>query len=142
VGAAGATNLGAYRLVSAGRDRRFDTRDDVQVRLKSATYDPATGQVTLTPRAAFGKNQPYRLTVAGSLMADASGNQLDGDGDGRPGGLATALFGTPARPSLTAAGATVTVASGPSSQAIDQLSLAGSLPIVTMTAALRARRKV
>jgi VCBS repeat-containing protein len=125
VGAAGATNLGAYRLVSAGRDRRFDTRDDVQVRLKSATYDPATGQVTLTPRAAFGKNQPYRLTVAGSLMADASGNQLDGDGDGRPGGLATALFGTPARPSLTAAGATVTVASGPSSQAIDQLSLAG-----------------
>lgn len=91
-----ATNPAAYRLVSAGRDRRFGTRDDVAVALRPPAYDPATGRVTLTPLRRLASNQPVRLTIAGGAIADGAGNALDGDADGRPGGAAVRTFG-PAR---------------------------------------------
>ncbi len=90
---AGVLSLGSYRLVSAGRDRRFGTRDDRTLALRSATYDPASMAVTLTPKGRTALRQPSRLVAGGSALVDMALNALDGDGDGRPGGDFVGRFG-------------------------------------------------
>ena len=47
---ASAVNLANYLLVTAGRDKRFGTKDDKKIALRSATYNPTTHTVTLVPR--------------------------------------------------------------------------------------------
>jgi len=77
----------AFRLTSAGRDRRFGTRDDRALRLRSTTYDPATRTLRLVPAGKFWPRRPLRLQIdAASGVADASGTALDGNLDSRPGG--------------------------------------------------------
>ncbi len=76
----------SYRLVSAGRDRRFGTRDDRTLALRSAAYDPASMTVTLTPKGRTALSQPMQVVVRGSALVDLALIALDGDGDGRPGG--------------------------------------------------------
>lgn len=64
--------------------------------LRSAVYDEATRTVTLSPSRLLPLSSRYKLTIAGSTaggVADRSGNPIDGDGDGRPGGDATLRFG-------------------------------------------------
>jgi hypothetical protein len=86
VAPAGASTLGTYRLVSAGRDRRFGTRDDRTLSLRSASYDPATLSVTLVPSGKLPKGKPLQLVVSSPALVDLALNALDGDSDGRPGG--------------------------------------------------------
>jgi uncharacterized repeat protein (TIGR01451 family) len=89
-----AANLANYRLVTAGRDKKFGTRDDVVVVLRSATYNAIARTVTLLPRKKLTVSVPYRLTVDGasaSGVADRAGNLLDGDRDGRVSGSYLAL---------------------------------------------------
>ena len=86
---AGATNLANFRLVGPGRDGRLGTRDDRVIRLIGASYDPTTRSVTLRPFERLPFRDRFRLTVLGGGapgVVDLSGNRLDGDGDGRPGG--------------------------------------------------------
>ena len=87
--AARASDLGNYRLVTPGRDRRFGTRDDVVVRLASAAYDPATYSVRLAPAARrLPLFQRYQLTVNGQPtrgLTDRAGTYLAGNGSGQPG---------------------------------------------------------
>jgi len=90
----GVLSLGSYRLVSAGRDRRFGTRDDRTLAFRSATYDPASMTATLTPKGRTALNQPLQSVVRGSALVDLALNALDGDGDGRPGGDFVGRFGT------------------------------------------------
>jgi hypothetical protein len=83
-----ATNPNNYRLVSPGRDRKFGTRDDMAIRL-TPSYDAATHTVTLTTRAEVRLNPALRLTVLGSSPGNVSsptGQLLDGNDDGQPGG--------------------------------------------------------
>lgn len=87
---ASAQNPSNYTLTAAGRDRRFGTRDDVRVRIGSASYNAATNSVTLTPRGRFQANLAYQLRVVGSGLTDAAGRPLDGNRDGTPGGDALA----------------------------------------------------
>ncbi|WP_165229424.1 tandem-95 repeat protein [Aquisphaera insulae] len=90
-----ATGLGAYRLVQAGRDKKFGTRDDVVVKLKSASIAASGTQVVLTAKKKLQAGKPYQLTVVGTGAAglnDLSGNLLDGDGDGHPGGDGSRRF--------------------------------------------------
>ncbi len=89
-----------YQLQSAGPDGLLGTADDVSVPL-SASYSGTTATLSftaLTPGI-------YRLTVFDTIT-DTSGNKLDGNGDGLPGGnfsrdfvvvpaLSNSLFGTP-----------------------------------------------
>jgi hypothetical protein len=89
----GAGAVGAYRLVSAGRDRRFGTRDDRTKPLRSATYDPATRSVTLMTSGRLQLRQPLKLVINSSTVVDAALNTLDGDRDGRSGGDYNGLFG-------------------------------------------------
>ena len=78
--------LANYRLVTAGRDKKFGTKDDKVVALRSATYNPTTHTVTLVPRKKLAVATKYRLTVNGTSATgvdDLAGNLLDGNGDGR-----------------------------------------------------------
>ena len=90
--AASAQDVAAYRLVTAGRDKKFGTRDDKVIRLASATYNASSHAVTLTPRAALPKGQMLQLRAFGSALRDSSGRPIDGDRDNQPGGdLVTTL---------------------------------------------------
>ncbi len=79
----GAASPGSYRLTSAGRDRRFGTRDDRTLALRSAAYDPASMTATLTPKGRTALNQPMQLVVRDAALVDMALIALDGDGDGR-----------------------------------------------------------
>jgi hypothetical protein len=84
-----------YRLVTAGRDKKFGTKDDKIIVLRSATYNVATRSVTLLPRKKLAAAVKYRLTVNGtsaSGVEDRAGNLLDGDHDGRVSGNYVAIF--------------------------------------------------
>ena len=86
-----ATNRATYRLVMAGKDRKFGTKDDVVVALKSATYDASKNTVRLTTRKPLNlTGTGVRLTVSG--LKDAQGRTIDGNRDGLPGGDYAALF--------------------------------------------------
>ncbi|MFO0888264.1 MAG: SdrD B-like domain-containing protein [Isosphaeraceae bacterium] len=103
---AGAGSLGSYRLISAGRDRRFGTRDDKTLALGSAAYREATRTVTIEPRKKVAMNQPLQFVANGSgALVDLALNALDGDHDGRPGGDFTFRFG--AKPNGSASGRSV-----------------------------------
>jgi hypothetical protein len=88
-----------YSVQAAGRDRRIGTRDDVLIGLTSAVYDPATRSVTLTTAQAIHPNLKVLITInqrtdvpsAGVGVATPSGTLLDGNGDGRPGGVFSAV---------------------------------------------------
>jgi hypothetical protein len=85
-----AEDLGNYRLLVPGPDGRFGTRDDRTLRLRSASYDPATRTVTLAPaRRRLPLFRRYILVARGTgagALTDRAGNVLDGDGDGQSGG--------------------------------------------------------
>ncbi len=90
-----AQDLSNYTLVAPGHDGRFGTRDDQVIRVNSATYDPNTRTVTLSPSRHLNWYRRYRITVKGTGAAgltDLAGNLLDGNGDGRSGGDYVAII--------------------------------------------------
>jgi hypothetical protein len=90
-----AAMLANYRLVTAGRDKKFGTKDDKIIVLRSATYSVATHKVALLPRKKLAAAVKYRLTVNGtsaSGVEDRAGNLLDGDHDGCVSGNYVAIF--------------------------------------------------
>lgn len=102
-----ARSLANYRLVQAGRDGRFGTRDDRLVALRSASYDAAGRTVVLVPRGARLGAYPLQLTVTASVT-DARGYAVDGDGNGLPGGDSTTILRRGGLPRGTPGGAAVT----------------------------------
>ncbi len=90
--AVSASDRTAYTLIDPGRDRRFGTRDDRTVRIVAARYDDALHQVTLSPAKRLYAFQQFQLVVNAAKVRDASGNNLDGNGDGLPGGNYRSTF--------------------------------------------------
>ena len=87
-----ATSTANYALVAAGPDGRFDTADDVKIGL-IPTYASNPSTVTLSLSNGPLPDGTYRLTLSGSrAIFDASGNALDGDGDGVAGGDLVRIF--------------------------------------------------
>ena len=85
-----------YRLDDLGRDRLPGTADDRPVAINSASYDPASLTVTLSPSHRLPLRRAFRLTVLGTPpggLTGAGGTPIDGDGDGLPGGDFLAVFG-------------------------------------------------
>ncbi|WP_182830391.1 pre-peptidase C-terminal domain-containing protein [Tautonia rosea] len=83
-----ATDLGNYRLVDAGRDGRFATRDDRTILLRSAEYNPSERTVTLFPTRRISPHRQLLLIVNGTTdsgLTDLANNRLAGNGDGQPG---------------------------------------------------------
>jgi hypothetical protein len=100
-----AANLGNYRLVTPGRDRRFGTRDDQTIPLRTPVYSPAAHTVTLTPRRKLPTSGQLQLTVIGTGpggVADLAENLLNGNGDGHTPGNFVRIINprTLARPAL------------------------------------------
>jgi Calx-beta domain len=84
-----ARSLANYRLVSAGHDRKFGTRDDKVVRLRGATFTEVSRLITLTAAGrSLALGTAMRLTLNCSIngLLDLSGRPIDGDRDGLPGG--------------------------------------------------------
>jgi uncharacterized repeat protein (TIGR01451 family) len=78
-----------FRVVSAGRDGRFGTRDDRVIPIRAVQYVPGTVTVTLILGRVVPRGQFLRVFVNGSPpsgLTDLAGNFLDGNGDGLPGG--------------------------------------------------------
>ena len=73
-----AQSLAAYKLVTAGRDKKLGTKDDKSVPLASAQYNTSTRTVTLIPKARLNKTQLLQLVVNGRLLIDTRGRPLGG----------------------------------------------------------------
>jgi hypothetical protein len=91
---AAASNLANYRLVSAGRDKKFGDRDDRVMPLRFASHINfgSSSEVDLVLRALPVSKIPERLTLNAVGLTDTLGRPLDGDGDGQPGGNSTAVL--------------------------------------------------
>jgi hypothetical protein len=90
-----ARDLANYQLTGAGPDGRLGTRDDRPIRLRASSYDAASRTVTLKPLRRLSSRNTYALLVSGTApggLASLSGQLLDGDRDGRPGGDAKATL--------------------------------------------------
>ena len=85
VNAAEADNLGTYRLAKAGKKGSFTAKNAVVLGLRSAAYDTALEQVTLTPKKAFALTKSVQLVVNGQSLHDSAGDLIDGANDGQPG---------------------------------------------------------
>ncbi len=86
--AASAEDLSDYRLVSAGPDHRFGTRDDRAIRISSMQYDAASHTVTIVPAYRLPLRRRFQLTLLGTPptgLKDAAGLFLDGAGTGLEG---------------------------------------------------------
>lgn len=87
-----AANLRNYRVVNAGRDKKFGTRDDRSFAIRSARILPAdSSTISITFRTALPKNDDYRLTITG-LTEKKTGKLIDGDKNGTNGGAVTAYI--------------------------------------------------
>ena len=87
-----AETLAAYRLVTAGKDKKLGTRDDKLVKLTSATYNATAMTVTLTTKSTLPKGST-QLSINTALTLDAQGQPIDSDSNGQPGGTFQASFG-------------------------------------------------
>lgn len=95
--------LGVFRLTSAGADRIFGTKDDKALRLRSATLSADGLSIVVTPRSKVTMRQPLRLTMdtdSAGVVARSDGRAIDGDHDGRPGGLYNFSFGTKSKSTM------------------------------------------
>ena len=84
--AASANRLTGYSLINPGRDRKFGTRDDLRIALRSAVYDAARRTITIRPRAniTIPAGVTFQLQAAG--LADSALRPVDGDRNGSAGG--------------------------------------------------------
>ena len=80
-----ADRVGTYRLAAAGKKGSFTAKNAAVLRLKSAVYEGALDQVTLTPKRAFALTKPVEFVVDGQALQDSSGRLIDGAGDNQPG---------------------------------------------------------
>ncbi len=84
-----ASNPFNYAILGLGRDGRLGTRDDRVVPVAAAFYNPLSFAVTVVPGRILNAGQQFLVVANASTLgglADAGGNLLDGDGDGRAGG--------------------------------------------------------
>jgi 1-phosphatidylinositol phosphodiesterase len=88
---ASARDLSNYRLEILSRTRRTVTS-----RIASADYNPATDAVTLHPARRLPLKKTYQIEIVGTApegLRDVSGELIDGNGDGSPGGNFVWTFG-------------------------------------------------
>ncbi len=113
INAAQAANVAAFRLATANGKGIFTAKNSPVMKLRSAAFNPANDTVTLIPKNALALTKPLQLTINGTApsgLQDTSGQLIDGDGDGMPGGNAVAMLrrtgvtpsaGAPAGPMMT-----------------------------------------
>jgi hypothetical protein len=88
-----AQDASAYHLVAISRSRKIGPGANKPIPIASATYNPATYTVTLTPRGKL-PNQALQLAINTALVRDPQGQPIDGNLDGQPGGNFVANVGS------------------------------------------------
>lgn len=83
----GASNIGNYTLFLV-RKRPHGKTKLTSIPLSSASYDPSTMSVTLTPRKKVKKNSEVELNIDGAGVTDLNGHPMTGS-NGVPGGTVT-----------------------------------------------------
>ena len=83
-------SLASYMSMAPGKDKKYGTKDDVQVALKSATYNASTFTLTLKFKSGVASTPGLRLTGTG--LADVLGGLIDGARTGKPGSNLVATF--------------------------------------------------
>jgi hypothetical protein len=122
-----ANSTAPFVLDSSTKSKKFGTRFNKPVSFKSATYNPTTNTVTLTPRGTI-PNQEMELTINGSVLLDAHGQDLDGNFDGQPGGNYTSLLNSKG---LISTGLPAVSTKAVSAKAVDALLFKGHLDVKT-----------
>src|SRR5262249_28471347 len=79
------TSLDGMRLVAAGKDKKFGTRDDASLLQGAVTYDTTTHTLSLRLKNIAFK-PPLQFSIPDGTIRDTSGRVLDGNRDGVPGG--------------------------------------------------------
>jgi hypothetical protein len=95
VNAAEADNPALYRLALPGKKGSYTARNARLIKLKSASYNAATGAVALTPGKPFALTRPVQLVIDGlppSGLQDRTGRFIDGGHTGTAGGNAVAIL--------------------------------------------------
>ena len=72
-----AENVNNYHLIAAGRDEKFGTRDDKNLKLQAPVYNASTQTVTLTPQGTV-PNQMLKLTISVTQTTSAVGRPSNG----------------------------------------------------------------
>jgi hypothetical protein len=93
--AAQADNVAAFRLAAANRKGVFTAKNSPVTKLRSAVFNPANNSVTLIPKGVLALAKPLQLTISGTAptgLQDTSGQLIDGDNNGTPGGNAAAII--------------------------------------------------
>ncbi|MBI1324471.1 hypothetical protein GC170_14975 [bacterium] len=78
-----------YSIVSAGKDGRFGTRDDRNVRIRQISFNAKSKAATIRMAQPINSGSAYRLIVSASTtrgVKSVDGKLLDGDFDLVPGG--------------------------------------------------------
>lgn len=76
-------NLSAYTLVAAGKDKKFNTKDDVKYKITKAVYSPASHTLTIS-HTAIKLTANLQLTLSGSgttALKSATGKRLNDNRD-------------------------------------------------------------
>jgi hypothetical protein len=93
--AAQADNVAAFRLAAANGKGIFTAKNSHVTNLRSASFNPADNSVTLIPKGVLALAKPLQLTISGTAptgLQDTSGQLIDGDNNGTPGGNAVAII--------------------------------------------------
>ena len=91
INAADAASAFNYQFRRAGRDKRFGTRDDQRLAVRSATFDPNTKSLLITVQPLKAREQ-IQFTLLAANLRDANNQSVDGDRNGTPGGNFVANF--------------------------------------------------
>jgi hypothetical protein len=90
-----ADSAAAFHLTAANGRGIFTAKNSPVMKLRSASFNPANNTVTLIPKGALAITKSLQLTISGTAptgLQDTSGQLIDGDNNGTPGGNAVAVI--------------------------------------------------
>lgn len=81
------SRLSNFQIISsAGRDKRFGTKDDVLLKVASVKYNVATRTITIVPSGRLIVSATGLFTIRAIGLTDSLGRAIDGNRDGVAGG--------------------------------------------------------
>jgi cyclophilin family peptidyl-prolyl cis-trans isomerase len=82
-----ASRLSNFQIISsAGRDKRFGTKDDVLFKVASVKYNASTRTITIVPSGRLIVSATGLFTIRAIGLTDSLGRAIDGNRDGVAGG--------------------------------------------------------
>ena len=85
--ATSANRLSNFQIISsAGKDKKFGTKDDVLFKVASVKYNAATKTITIVPSGKLIVSATGLYTIRASGLTDSLGRAIDGNRDGLAGG--------------------------------------------------------